>query len=164
MPARILLVDDEPLVLQGWVKALKPSGHTVYTAETEAAAVGIAGAEPIDVVVVDYILGRITGVEVLNSIRKKRPLVRSILISGQIDEHLDEQSVRDLIKDKVEVDLYLHKPVRNKELRGAVNELLVNKEVDWKAWAQKVKAARDSKLEDATDAANRLNQRLKKRG
>ncbi len=115
-------------------------------------------------VVVDYILGRVTGVEVLNAIRKKRPLVRSILISGQIDEHLDEESVRDLIKDKVEVDLYMHKPVRNQELRDAINALLANKEVDWKVWAQKVKAARDSRLQDGADAASSLSQHLKKRG
>src|ERR1019366_3159522 len=120
------LVDDEPAVLRGWVKALRPAHYAVFTAETEADAVKIATAEPIDVVIVDYILGPVTGVEVLNAIRKRRPLVRSILISGQIDDHLDEESVRGLIRDKVEVDLYLHKPVRNHELRSAVSELIAN--------------------------------------
>lgn len=162
MPARILLVDDEPNVLKGWVKALRPTGQILLTAQDEAEAVRIAESEPIDLVVADYILGRVTGVEVINAIRKKRPLVRSILISGQIDENVDEEAVEELIRDKVEVDLYLHKPIRNKELRNAVSELLTNSDIDWKVWAQKAKAARDSKPQDATDAVNRLNQHLKK--
>jgi len=44
MPARILLVDDEPAILKGWVKALKPSHYRVFTAETEADAVKVAEA------------------------------------------------------------------------------------------------------------------------
>jgi response regulator RpfG family c-di-GMP phosphodiesterase len=162
MPHRILLVDDEEIVLKGWVKALRPTGYRVFTAENETDAVKIAEDEPIDVVVVDYILGKVTGVEVLNAIRKKRPLVRSILISGQIDEQLNEDSIRSLIRDKVEVDRYVHKPVRNKDLRGAISALLTNKDVEWQTWAKKVQSARESKLENGTDAATRLNQHLKK--
>lgn len=163
MPAQILLVDDEPAVLKGWVKALKPTGQTLFIAQTEAEAIKIATSEPIDLIVADYILGRVTGVEVINAVRSKRPLVRTILISGQIDENVEEGAIEELIRDKVEVDLYLHKPVRNKDLREAARRLLANKEsVDWKVWAQKAKAARDSKPQDAVDAAKRLNQHLKK--
>jgi len=163
MPARVLLVDDERIVLKGWVKALRPTGHTLFTATTAQEALEIASREPLDVVVVDYLLGRPTGVEVLNSLRKKRPLVKAILISGQFDEHVDEASVRELIRDKVEVDLYLHKPVRNKELREAVSGLLSNAPVDWQEWAKKSKAARDAKAEDVREANGRLKQHLKKR-
>jgi CheY-like chemotaxis protein len=164
MPARILLVDDESIVLQGWTKALKPAGHTIMTSQTAQAAVEIAGREEIDIIVVDYLLGRDTGVEVVNAIRKKRPLVRAILISGQIDENVNEESLRELIRDKVEVDLYLHKPVRNKELRAAVTRLLESKQVDWQDWAKRVQKARESKPEDAKDAVNRLSRHLKKNG
>jgi response regulator RpfG family c-di-GMP phosphodiesterase len=108
-------------------------------------------------------MGTTTGIEILNLIRKKRPLVRSILISGQIDNFVREEVVKELIKDKVEVDLYLHKPVRNEDLRQAVAALLQNKQIDWQTWAKKVKSARDAKPEDATEAANRLKSHLKKR-
>ncbi|MGA3166913.1 MAG: response regulator [Terriglobia bacterium] len=164
MPASILLIDDEEDVLNGWAKALRPTGHKLLLARTAKAAIEIAVDEPVDIVVVDFILGPDTGVEVLNAIRKKRPLVKSILISAQIDRNLSEESVRGLIKDKVEVDLYLHKPVRNKELREAVAHLLANKEIDWRDWAKKVQEARESKPEDAADAAGRLKQHLKKNG
>jgi DNA-binding NtrC family response regulator len=164
MPARILLIDDEEIVLNGWTKALRPAGHTLMHARSAKAAVDIAAEEPVDIVIVDFLLGRDTGVEVLNAIRKKRPLVRSILISAQIDRNLSDESVRGLIKDKVEVDLYLHKPVKNKDLREAVARLLANKEIDWQEWAKKVQEARESKPEDAADAAGRLKQHLKKSG
>jgi response regulator RpfG family c-di-GMP phosphodiesterase len=162
VPARVLLIDDEDIVLNGWNKALRSTGHTIFLARTKEEAIQIAENEPIDLVVVDYLMGRNTGIEILNLIRKKRPLVRSILISGQIDSYVKEDAVRELIKDKVEVDLYLHKPVRNPELRQAVAELLQNKKVEWQSWAKKVKSARDAKPEDVTEAADRLKNHLKK--
>lgn len=164
MPARILLADDEEIALNAWTKALRSTGHTLIRARTKAEAVQAAEREPIDLVIIDYLMGESTGVEILNLIRKKRPLVRSILISAQIDNYVTEAEIRDLIRDKVEVDLYLHKPVRNKDLRHAVSTLLENKELDWQGWAKKVKAARDAKPEDATEAAERLNRHLKKKG
>jgi response regulator RpfG family c-di-GMP phosphodiesterase len=164
MPVRILLIDDEDIVLNAWNKALRSTGHTIFRARTKDEAIQIAGNESIDLVIVDYLMGTTTGIEILNLIRKKRPLVRSILISGQINSFVKEEAVRELIKDKVEVDLYLHKPVRSGDLRQAVAALLQNKQIDWQSWAKKVKSARDAKPEDATDAANRLKSHLKKPG
>src|SRR6266566_4331060 len=156
MPPRILLVDDEEIVLKGWVKALRSEGYTLLLARTAREALEVAGREPVDLVIVDYVLGNTTGVEVLNLIRKKRPLVRSILISAQIETTINETELRDLLRDKVEVDLYIHKPVRNRELREAVSMLLKNKLVDWQTWAQKVKEARAVKVENGLEAAGRL--------
>jgi CheY-like chemotaxis protein len=162
MPARILLVDDEEIVLNGWVKALRSTRHTLLRARTAQEAIAAAEKEPIDLVIVDYLLGRMTGIEALNLIRKKRPLIRSILISGQIDDYVSEADLKDMIRDRVEVDVFLHKPVTNKVLKAAVAELLSDKQGDWQSWAQKVKIARDSKLENGIDAAGRLNRVLKK--
>lgn len=163
MPPRILLVDDEEIVLKGWAKALRSGGYTLFLAQTAQEALAVAAREPLDLVIVDYVLGNTTGVEVLNLIRKKRPLVRSILISAQIETTINETELRDLLRDKVEVDLYIHKPVRNMELREAVSMLLKNKQVDWQTWAQKVMQARAVKVENGVEAASRLKPFLKKK-
>jgi CheY-like chemotaxis protein len=163
MPARILLVDDEDIVLNGWVKALRSTGHELIRAKTAEEAIAVAENEPIDLVVVDYLLGRMSGIEALNLIRKKRPLIRSILVSGQIEDYVSEADLKEMIRDKIEVDIFLHKPVKNEELKAAVVGLLTTKHGDWQSWAKKVKTARDSKLENGTDAAGRLNRVLKKR-
>jgi CheY-like chemotaxis protein len=161
MPPRILLVDDEEIVLKGWVKALRSEGYSLLLARTSQEALEVARREPVDLVIIDYVLGNTTGIEVLNLIRKKRPLVRSILISAQIETTINETELRDLLRDKVEVDLYIHKPVRNRDLREAVSLLLQNKQVDWQTWAQKVKKARAAKVENGVEAAGRLKPFLK---
>jgi CheY-like chemotaxis protein len=163
MPARILLVDDEQIVLNGWAKALRSTGHILFQARSAEDAIALAEKEPIDLVIIDYLLGRMTGIEALILIRKKRPLIRSILISGQIDNYVSEADLKEMIRDKVEVDVYLHKPVRNKTLREAVAGLIESTQSDWQSWAKKVKSARDSKLENGSDAAGKLNRVLKKR-
>lgn len=163
MPSRVLLVDDEEIVLNAWTKALRSEEYTLFRATTAQEALQVAEHEPIDLVVMDYLLGDTTGVEVLNLIRKKRPLIRSILISGQFETAVSESELRELIRDKVEVDLYLHKPVRNKDLREAVATLLKNKSVDWKTWAEKVKKARTTPSENSAEAVGRLGPLLKKK-
>lgn len=163
MPARLLLIDDEEIILNAWTKALRSTGYTLFRARSREEALEITEREPIDLVIVDYLMGETTGLEILNLIRKKRPLVRSILISAQIDNRVTEDEVKGIIRDKVEVDLYLHKPVRSKDLRQAIATLLQNKELGWEAWAKKIKSAREAKPEDAADAAGRLNQHLKKK-
>ncbi len=89
-------------------------------------------------------MGRVTGIEILNLIRKKHPTVRSILISGTNRQSSERDGSR-INRDKVEVDMYLHKPVRSAALRDAVESLLASKDVKWQDWAKKVKTARESK-------------------
>ncbi len=162
MRARILLIDDEEIVLNGWTKAFRSTGHTILRAKNKEEALQIAESGALDLVIVDYLMGRVTGIEILNLIRKKHPTVRSILISGQIDNQVKETDLKDLIRDKVEVDMYLHKPVRSAALRDAVESLLASKDVKWQDWAKKVKTARAAKPEDAKDAEGRLSPHLKK--
>ena len=164
MPARILLVDDEDDVLDAWEMSLRPLRHNVVKTHNEAEAVAAAMEHPFDIVLVDYLVPSKTGVEIVAALRKQLPMIRSILISGRFDEKLSGPELREMIRDKVEVDEYLHKPVKPKVLRETVTRLLGGAPLNWKEVAQQSKKAKAVSEQDATEVTNRLKPHLKPKG
>lgn len=161
MPARILLVDDEETVLDAWETSLKPLKHQIIKAHDEKEALAASIEHPVDLVIVDYLIPSTTGVEIVAAIRKKLPLIRSILISGRFDEKLSRSELRDMVREKVEVDEYLHKPVKPKLLRETVAKLLSGTSPDWKEIALKAQTARAVSDKDTAELKDKLNLHLK---
>ena len=77
-----------------------------------------------DLVILDYVMPKMKGLELLARIRKKNRLVRSIIVSGKLDGGAPEKEIRDTIRGEVETDRYLHKPLKNEQLLEAVAEAL----------------------------------------
>jgi response regulator RpfG family c-di-GMP phosphodiesterase len=103
-----------------------------------------------------------SGIELLNEIRKEHPFVRSIIISGKLDSSVSEESVLADIRADVEADVYLHKPVDNPRLKDEVAKLLLKKpETDLKSIA-KIKLESSKRKSDVRRAEKTLNR--KKRG
>jgi CheY-like chemotaxis protein len=125
MPARILAVDDEVDELTAWETLLRRAGYFVRTAPTGARALALCDEWIFDVVILDYVMPKMKGLELLARIRQKNPLVRSIIVSGKLD--LGTQEVRDSIRTDVETDRHLHKPVKNEELLETIADLLKDK-------------------------------------
>ncbi len=75
----ILLVDDEPMILDSAAGLLESLGYTVYRASTgrEATAAYRAGRDRIDLVILDMILPGLSGSEVLKALREIDPGVKS---------------------------------------------------------------------------------------
>ena len=161
MAATILLVDDEQIVLDAWEKSLKPLKHHIVKAHDEKEALAASLENAIDLVIVDYLVPPKTGVEILAAIRKRLPLVRSILISGRFDQHLSPAELREMVREKVEVDEYLHKPAKPKVLREAVAKLLGGKSPDWKEVASKDREARALSEHDTRELVRNLQKHLK---
>jgi CheY-like chemotaxis protein len=63
MNARILVVDDEAHILQVLRLKLQNAGHTVTTAEDGEEALDIARDEPLDLVITDFQMPHMTGLE-----------------------------------------------------------------------------------------------------
>jgi len=162
MPSRILLVDDEEEVLSAWETTLRPLKHEVTKAHNEAEAVAAASEHPFDLVLIDYLIPGKNGVEIIASIRKKLPLIRSVLISGRLDEKLTKTDLKELVHDRVEVDELLHKPVKPKVLRETVSRLLASRPIEWKAVAAKSLEAYSVTERDATEAGKAVGTRLRK--
>ena len=82
----ILAVDDERLVLQVWKRALMAiPGVSVLTAQDGEEAKGILSAEPIDLVVTDLLMPRMSGYELLIHLYERLPSLPVIVISGEMD-------------------------------------------------------------------------------
>ncbi len=90
---RILLVDDNSLGLAARRSVLEELGHQVKTSGTAAEALELCGKHGFDVVVTDYKMPKMNGVELIGRLRKLHPATSVILISGFTDTlGLDEAS------------------------------------------------------------------------
>jgi len=132
--ANILVVDDEADVLEALARALRLAGHTVSMAANASDALKLCSDHSFDIAVVDYIMPAMSGIELLNEIRGYHPTVRSVIVSGKIDEQISEETVSAELRHQIEADAYLHKPVDNPKLLDTIN-LLIDKDVN-RSWVE----------------------------
>lgn len=116
---RILIVDDDALVLRSVERVLKRGGHAVTVAPSSAAALELAARRYFDVALVDMHLGAESGVDFLQSLRGVQPACLAILMSGA----LDKEAIMDGV-NRGAVRRVLEKPVSNKLLLSTVEEML----------------------------------------
>ncbi|MBI5687672.1 MAG: hybrid sensor histidine kinase/response regulator [Verrucomicrobia bacterium] len=81
--ARILVVDDEESLRDTLAAFLSNAGYQVETAENVSAALERLKEGSFDVVVSDIVMPRVTGVELLQTIRQGSPRVQVIMMTGQ---------------------------------------------------------------------------------
>jgi len=82
---RILLVDDNSLGLAARRSVLVELGHQVQTSGNGMEALDLCGKHFFDVVVTDYKMPKMNGVEFIGRLRKLHPSISVILISGFTD-------------------------------------------------------------------------------
>jgi len=82
---RILCVDDDAAGLMVRTMLLERFGYEVIPVETGEKALGILATEDIDLAIVDYCLGSMTGTQLAERIKKQQPDVRIILLSGAME-------------------------------------------------------------------------------
>lgn len=93
MAKKILLVDDEELVIRSVGKLLQKQGYEVLMASSGEEAIGLVQKESIDLVVFDVRMPQMNGIEAIKVIRqyqKKvgRKAIPEILITGYADESM----------------------------------------------------------------------------
>jgi two-component system repressor protein LuxO len=78
----ILVVDDEPSIVQMCVKVLESQGHSVrgFTKATDALTHLVA--EPADLLVVDYKMPELTGIDFIKRAWSLRPEMRVVMITA----------------------------------------------------------------------------------
>jgi two-component system response regulator HydG len=82
VPGLVLLVDDEPLLLRSLRRILEPEGHQTLLCESAHEAVAELARPDLDVVVIDLLLGRDNGLELLEHVKRERPEVEVVIITG----------------------------------------------------------------------------------
>ena len=84
-PGTILLVDDNKLGLSARKCVLEELGHTIWTAANGVDALEQFASRKFDLVVTDYKMPRMDGLELIAGLRKTSPELPVILISGFVD-------------------------------------------------------------------------------
>lgn len=133
--------------------------YTVATARTGPDALKLCEENSFDLVILDFIMPAMNGIELLVRIRKVQPHIRSIIISGQLKSEVDEKQLGKELGQWVEADSYLHKPVSPGRLSQEVEALLnpATGEKDWQSIAKEAVKGHNTKLSVAKTAAKNLH-------
>jgi DNA-binding response OmpR family regulator len=115
---RIVVVEDEPAIRRGVVDVLRASGYEVAEAADGVKGLIEASRPDADLVLLDLMLPRKDGLEVLRELRQLRPAVPVIILTARGTE---EDRVRGL---KMGADDYVVKPFSARELLARVEAVL----------------------------------------
>jgi two-component system response regulator HydG len=80
---RLLVVDDEPTICDALKVALSTDGFVVQAAENAIQAIAELERQEFDVVLADLSLPRVSGLELLDRVKKSWPSIEVIVITGQ---------------------------------------------------------------------------------
>jgi len=89
-----LVVDDEPTLRRTLARLLNSRGMTVLTADDGAQAIEVLGREPVDVVLVDLMMPKVGGLELLDHVRTAHVGVEVIMMTAFGDVETAVKAVR----------------------------------------------------------------------
>jgi|RhiMethySRZTD1v2_1073278.scaffolds.fasta_scaffold1150316_1 CheY-like chemotaxis protein len=117
--AHLLVIDDDAAVRQTMRRMLLDAGHSVVEADNGATGIAQVTQGAIDVVLTDIIMPGTEGVETIQQIRRLRPNMKIIAMSGSYssDAYLSAAA-------KLGAQAILKKPFRTAELRDTINQVL----------------------------------------
>jgi len=114
----ILIVDDEPDVVKQLKRVLEREGYEVFGATSGSEGISLAEKNKVEVVVVDYRLGDMTGLEVFKRIREFYDDIEGIVITGHGKQEIAVKALRAGALD------YLTKPLNLEELLFSVENAI----------------------------------------
>ncbi|MBN1449767.1 MAG: response regulator transcription factor [Anaerolineales bacterium] len=115
--AKILVIDDEPNIVNLVTAYLKPEGYEVYTADDGLQGLKAARAFKPDLIVLDVMLPGIDGIEVLTRLRRESD-VYVILLTAKTEE------TDRVVGLSVGADDYVIKPFSPRELTARIKAAL----------------------------------------
>ncbi len=120
--ARILAVDDEPVILDSFRKILVLAGFSVDTVESGAEALTLVRAHAYDFVFTDLKMPEMNGIEVVKAVKHLRPDIDVAVITGY---GTIESAVETMQFGAVD---YVQKPFTEEELVAIANRLLIKRQ------------------------------------
>jgi DNA-binding response OmpR family regulator len=117
-PAKILVVEDEPNMVAGLRDNFEFEGYQVITASDGAQGLQRALEEAPDVVILDVMMPRMSGLEVCKQLRAKRSSMPIIMLTAR------GQEVDKVVGLELGADDYVTKPFSIRELLARVKSVL----------------------------------------
>jgi DNA-binding response OmpR family regulator len=115
---KVLLVEDEPSILIGLEDALVADGYDVITARNGETGLQLVLQERMDLLILDIMLPKLSGWDVLRTLRQKKVRLPVILLTAKGQ---DEDKVKGF---ELGADDYVTKPFGLKELLARVKAVL----------------------------------------
>ncbi len=121
-PQKVLVVDDDPLILSTIVTVLRSMGHVVASALNGADALHMLGLRAFDLIITDVHMPEMDGMELLRALRTRYPDVLAIAMTGE--GALSSRVALDAARLLGSVGTF-EKPIGEADLKRLVHEVLV---------------------------------------
>lgn len=119
--AKIFILDDEVAVLRFFERILRRDGYQVVTADSGEAALRVLASEEFDLALLDLKLKDMSGLDVLNYLRRHWPATSVIIVTAHGSLESSIAALRQGVHD------YLLKPCGAEELRHSVQTGLLRR-------------------------------------
>jgi DNA-binding NtrC family response regulator len=130
----VLLVDDEEKILKTLGRALREEEHEVTTTSSPQEALRLLGARQFDVLIVDYLMPGLTGMDVVREMQAslaetERPVVLMMTAHGSVRNAVEAMKlgVRDYLQKPFDIDELLvsvRRTVEEQQARSGLRYLL----------------------------------------
>lgn len=121
MSTRILIVDDEDIVVRSCLRILADTGYAVDVARGGPEALEKIDETAYDVLLVDIMMPRVNGLEVLQHVKQKQPDSEVIIFTGL------SQSETALRAQELGAFAYLPKPFEPEDIQRLIGQALARR-------------------------------------
>jgi putative two-component system response regulator len=120
LPAKILVVDDEKIVVDLHKRMLEQCGYDVITASNGMEALDLVASDRPDLILTDVFMPGMDGLQLCEELKKNGPTnLIPVIMCTAVDDY--DNKIRGI---ETGADDYLSKPVRSRELYARVKSLL----------------------------------------
>ena len=123
---KVLIVDEDEVVLSSLEKLLKQEGYSVVTTQSTEKAFEKIKAQKFHIVVTNIVMPQMDGIELLKEIRKYDPMTQIIMMT--------EHSTMDKVLSSLEYGAndYIYKPFKSEEFVIDVIQYSIQKLERWR--------------------------------
>ena len=121
---RLLLIDDDEWVRDSLRLFFESEGCHILTLETAEEGLNILNRQNFDIIIIDYRLPGLDGLEFLRRGQKRHPAAMKILISAYGSKKLITEA------RKLGVHDYIPKPFTSEAIEASLNRLIENRDKD----------------------------------
>ncbi len=115
---RLLIIDDEDIVLKSCQRILRDSGYSIDTASNGEEGLSMLDLDDYDLVVTDLMMPGMSGMDVLRTIKEKKIDVTVVIFTGFATAETAREALKTGAFD------YIPKPFTPEEFRDVVNNAL----------------------------------------
>lgn len=108
----ILMVDDEPQILNAFKRALRRESYILMTASSGAEALSLLEAREVSLVISDYNMPEMSGLEFFKTVKHLYPHLLTIMLTGQAQLEVAVQAI-----NEAGVYKFIQKPWNDADLK-----------------------------------------------